>query len=258
MQGVSVSRGTADVPGLDGRTLLVWIAATDPKRAHAHEQQLNTGANSDANLLHRQPEGRRRQDHDDRQPGRRPGPARPARAGRRPRPARQRHDGLGHRQARARPQRLRRAARERDGRRGPADAVRKGGYDVLGANRELAGAEVELVGLERRDKRLRSALAAVGRRLRLRADRLPAEPEPADANGLCERARRDRADAVRVLRARRPVRPGQHHQAGARQPQPGAADHRPAAGHVRRRASRCSSRSASSSRRTSATRCSTP
>ena len=34
----------------------------------------------------------------------------------------------------------------------------KAGYDVLGANRELAGAEVELVGLERRDKRLRAAL----------------------------------------------------------------------------------------------------
>jgi len=36
-----------------------------------------------------------------------------------------------------------------------------GGYDVLGANRELAGAEVELVGLERRDQRLRSALEVV-------------------------------------------------------------------------------------------------
>ena len=35
-----------------------------------------------------------------------------------------------------------------------------GGYDVLGANRELAGAEVELVGLEHRDQRLRRALAA--------------------------------------------------------------------------------------------------
>jgi chromosome partitioning protein len=35
------------------------------------------------------------------------------------------------------------------------------GYDVLGANRELAGAEVELVGLERRDQRLKTALAAV-------------------------------------------------------------------------------------------------
>ena len=37
----------------------------------------------------------------------------------------------------------------------------KGGYDVVGANRELAGAEVELVGLERRDKRLRGALTSV-------------------------------------------------------------------------------------------------
>jgi cellulose biosynthesis protein BcsQ len=33
--------------------------------------------------------------------------------------------------------------------------------DVLGANRELAGAEVELVALERREKRLKAALAAV-------------------------------------------------------------------------------------------------
>jgi chromosome partitioning protein len=37
----------------------------------------------------------------------------------------------------------------------------KAGYDVLGANRELAGAEVELVELEQRDKRLKAALAAV-------------------------------------------------------------------------------------------------
>ena len=35
------------------------------------------------------------------------------------------------------------------------------GYDVVGANRELAGAEVELVELERRDQRLKTALAAV-------------------------------------------------------------------------------------------------
>ena len=50
----------------------------------------------------------------------------------------------------------------------------KGGYDVLGANRELAGAEIELVALERRNERLRDALARRRRRLRLRADRLPA------------------------------------------------------------------------------------
>jgi chromosome partitioning protein len=35
-----------------------------------------------------------------------------------------------------------------------------GGYDVLGANRELAGAEVELVELEHRETRLKSALLA--------------------------------------------------------------------------------------------------
>ena len=36
----------------------------------------------------------------------------------------------------------------------------KGGYDVLGANRELAGAEVELVALPHRNERLRRALLA--------------------------------------------------------------------------------------------------
>lgn len=35
------------------------------------------------------------------------------------------------------------------------------GYDILGANRELSGAEVELVDLERREKRLKQALAQV-------------------------------------------------------------------------------------------------
>lgn len=37
----------------------------------------------------------------------------------------------------------------------------KCGYDILGANRELAGAEVEMVSLERREKRLKTALAEV-------------------------------------------------------------------------------------------------
>ena len=35
------------------------------------------------------------------------------------------------------------------------------GYDILGANRELAGAEVELVDVERRERRLKAALAEV-------------------------------------------------------------------------------------------------
>ena len=44
-----------------------------------------------------------------------------------------------------------------------SDKLIEGGcsYDILGANRELAGAEVELVDLERREKRLKTALALV-------------------------------------------------------------------------------------------------
>ncbi len=37
----------------------------------------------------------------------------------------------------------------------------KGGYDVVGANRELAGAEIELVNQERRERRLKKALLSV-------------------------------------------------------------------------------------------------
>ncbi len=47
------------------------------------------------------------------------------------------------------------------------DAVKKAGeagYDVLPANRELAGAEIELVGLEYRETRLKRALATVADR----------------------------------------------------------------------------------------------
>ncbi len=36
-----------------------------------------------------------------------------------------------------------------------------GGYDLIGANRELAGAEIELVPLDRRERRLKAALAEV-------------------------------------------------------------------------------------------------
>ena len=35
-----------------------------------------------------------------------------------------------------------------------------GAFDVIGANRDLAGAEIELVGLERRERRLKAAIAA--------------------------------------------------------------------------------------------------
>jgi chromosome partitioning protein len=98
----------------------------------------------------------------------------------------------------------------------------KGGYDVLGANRELAGAEVELVELDRRERRLRQALQPVAADYDFVLDRLPAVAQPADAQRPVRGARRHRADAVRILRARGPVGPRQHHQAGARQPEPRA------------------------------------
>jgi len=45
--------------------------------------------------------------------------------------------------------------------RSAVQAAPNGGYDVLGANRELAGAEVELVSIAQRESRLRSALAPI-------------------------------------------------------------------------------------------------
>ncbi len=61
----------------------------------------------------------------------------------------------------------------------------KVGYDVLGANRELAGAEVELVDLERREARLREALAAVDAEYDLVLIDCPPSLSMLTLNGLC-------------------------------------------------------------------------
>jgi chromosome partitioning protein len=61
----------------------------------------------------------------------------------------------------------------------------KAGYDVLGANRELAGAEVELVQLERRDKRLRDALQAVHSEYDFVLIDCPPSLSMLTLNGLC-------------------------------------------------------------------------
>ena len=61
----------------------------------------------------------------------------------------------------------------------------KAGYDVLGANRELAGAEVELVQLERRDKRLRDALTTVQTEYDFVLIDCPPSLSMLTLNGLC-------------------------------------------------------------------------
>ena len=61
----------------------------------------------------------------------------------------------------------------------------KCGYDVLGSNRELAGAEVELVDVDRRDQRLKSALAAVSQDYDFILIDCPPSLSMLTLNGLC-------------------------------------------------------------------------
>jgi chromosome partitioning protein len=61
----------------------------------------------------------------------------------------------------------------------------KCGYDVLGANRELAGAEVELVEVERRDQRLKLAVAAVAQDYDFVLIDCPPSLSMLTLNGLC-------------------------------------------------------------------------
>ncbi|MBY0365584.1 MAG: AAA family ATPase [Roseateles sp.] len=61
----------------------------------------------------------------------------------------------------------------------------KAGYDVLGANRELAGAEVELVELERREARLKAALAAAAADYDFILIDCPPSLSMLTLNGLC-------------------------------------------------------------------------
>ena len=59
------------------------------------------------------------------------------------------------------------------------------GYDILGANRELAGAEIELVEVERREKRLKLALAQVDAEYDFVLIDCPPSLSMLTLNGLC-------------------------------------------------------------------------
>jgi chromosome partitioning protein len=61
----------------------------------------------------------------------------------------------------------------------------KAGYDILGANRELAGAEVELVELERREARLKAALAEAAKDYDFILIDCPPSLSMLTLNGLC-------------------------------------------------------------------------
>ena len=68
-----------------------------------------------------------------------------------------------------------------------SDKLKEGGcsYDILGANRELAGAEVELVEVERREKRLKLAIAAVDQEYDFVLIDCPPSLSMLTLNGLC-------------------------------------------------------------------------
>jgi chromosome partitioning protein len=87
------------------------------------------------------------------------------------------------------------------------------------SDRNLTGAEVELVPVLAREFRLREALQPIASRLRLRPDRLPAQPGAADRERARRRRRRADPAAGRIFRARGHLGADRDHEAHPARPE---------------------------------------
>lgn len=106
---------------------------------------------------------------------------------------------------------------------------------MLPANRELSGAEIDLVQMDERERQLKTAIDTVSGQYDFVLIDCPPTLSLLTLNGLAAAHGVIIPMQCEVLRARRPVRPGQHHQARAPQYQRRPACHRPAARDVRPR-----------------------
>ena len=125
-----------------------------------------------------------------------------ARAAGRPRSAGQRHHGHRRRQARARSHRSATCCWARPTRAAIVKRTAEG-FDLLPGNIDLTAAEIQLMDANGPRAAPEDRAGPAARRLRLHPDRLPAVAVAADAQRADRRRPRARADAVRVLRARR-------------------------------------------------------
>ena len=89
-----------------------------------------------------------------------------------------------------------------------------GHFDVIPANRELAGAEIDLVNLEQRDLRLKAALEEVADDYDFILMDCPPTLNLLTVNAFAAAQIGADSDAVRVLRAGRADRSGGDHQEG--------------------------------------------
>ena len=197
---------------LDPATPLAQAAEHTVLARHGARMRPAAGASvGHPDLRGRQPEGRRRQDHVDRERRRRARPARPAGAGRRPRPAGQRVHRARRRAPARRAVDVRRPRRRRPARRGVQSQPR-GGEPGRRARDHRPGRRRDRAGLGGRPREPaaqgdprppagRHRGGGGGGPVRLRLRRLPAVAGPAHPERAGGRQRDDDPDPGGVLRA---------------------------------------------------------